>query len=193
MATILRTRAVIAGESGLPGLTTFYWLDPSPTAGNATAALAGVRAYFEAAKAYLSNGATVSYDTAVDVLNDGTGGLVSRLTATSQTQTTSTGSSDAPPANQLGVKLNTSTVVNGRVLPGRSFFGPCTPDAFGSGGQIGSGARTALLAAGAALLAVSAVDLAVWHRPVNGAGGIAVACTGIGVADKVWVLRSRRD
>ena len=193
MATILRTRATINGLSGLPGLTTFYWLDPSPTNTTATAALAGVRAYFEAAKAYLGSGVVVTYQQAVDVLNDGTGTLQSRLTATAQTNTTSTGSNDAPPANQLGVQLQTSTVVNGRVLDGHSFFGPLTSDAYDGTGKTGSGATTALLAAGAALLAVSAVDLAVWHRPVNAAGGIAVACTGIGVSPKVWVLRSRRD
>ena len=193
MATILRTRAVVSGESGLPGLTTFYWLDPSPTPTTATAALGGVRAYFEAAKAYLSNGATVTYDQTVAVLNDATGGLTALETATAQTPTTSTGSSDAPPANQLGLILNTTSIVNGRPLRGRSFFGPLTPDAFGSGGLIGSGARTALLAAGAALLAVSAVDLAVWHRPKTGSGGQAIACSGVAAADKIWVLRSRRD
>lgn len=193
MASILRTRAVIAGESGLPGLSTFYWLAASPTNTEATAALAGVRAYFEAVKAYLSAGCTVSYDTAVAVLEDTTGGLVTLLTATAQTLTTSTGALDAPPANQLGLVLNTSTVVNGRVLRGRSFLGPLTTDAFASSGQIGSGARTALLAGGAALLAVSAADLAVWHRPTNGSGGLALACTGVGASDKVWVLRSRRD
>lgn len=193
MASILRTRAVISGETGLPGLSTFYWLDASPTPTTATAALAGVRAYFEAVKAYLSNGVTVNYDTAVAVLADGTGALQALETATAQTATTSSGSSDMPPANQLGLLLNTATVVNGRILRGRSFLGPLTPDAAGSSGTIGSGARTALLAGGAALLAVSAVDLAVWHRPQNGSGGIAVACTGVGASEKVWVLRSRRD
>ena len=193
MATILRTRATLTGPAGLPGLSTFYWLDPSPSDSNATAALAGVRAYFEAVKSLLATGVTVLYQQEVDVLNDATGGLVAQQTATAQTSTIATGTDEAPPATQLGLTLLTGTVVDGRILKGRTFLGPVAPACFTAAGVPTGTAKTALNAGGAAMLAVSAVDLCVWSRPKGGSGGIAVACSGVSAATQAWVLRSRRD
>ena len=193
MAPLLRTRARITGTTGLPGLSTFYWIPTTAGSTEATAALAGVRSYFEAVKGLLAPAVTITYDQAVDVINDATGVLENQLTATAQSATTSTGTASAPPANQLGLTLNTGQVVAGRVLRGRTFLGPVDTGAFTAGGVPTGTAKTTLGTGGAALLAVGPPDLAVWHRPKNGSGGLALGVVGVAAATEVWVLRSRRD
>ena len=193
MATIYRTRAAITGVNGLPGLSTFYWRSGTPSNSEATTVLSAVRSYFESAKGLLASGVIVTYDQSVDLLNDVSGELQAQYTSTAQSATVSTGSSEAPPANQLGLTLQTGVVVNGRVLRGRTFLGPVTADVFTAGGIPSGAAKTTLATAGALLTAVTTTFLVVWHRPTNGSGGISLQCTDVTPATKAWVLRSRRD
>jgi len=87
-----------------------------------------------------------------------------------------------------------SDPINGRRPLGKTFLVPCITGLFDSSGTIANATQTAYQAAGLALVQGlgGGGALRVWHRPVNGTGGLAVGVVNCRVPDKQVVLRSRR-
>lgn len=93
-------------------------------------------------------------------------------------------------ATQVLVRWYTDHIVNGRVLRGRTYI----PGIFrnvSENGNVYVASRTAIADAGNAL-AASGKQLAVWHRPKNGTGGVLWAVDTATVWQEFAVQRRRR-
>lgn len=102
---------------------------------------------------------------------------------------TSTGE-PLPDASQALIRWTTGNVVAGRFLKGRTFI-PGISALFSVDGNLGGLALTNMTNAVNTFVA-AAVQAAVWHRPVSGAGGVAWAIEGGSVWTEFAVLRRRR-
>lgn len=92
---------------------------------------------------------------------------------------------------QLLLRWRTSTVINGRLVQGRTFV-PGASSGEINGGNVASAMVTAAAAACTTFL-TERPDFVIWHRPVNGAGGSAVPVTSSGVWSEWAVQRKRRN
>jgi hypothetical protein len=90
------------------------------------------------------------------------------------------------------VRWQTSGIVNGRRVKGRTFLVPLINTTYGSG-VIGAGTVSAIQSAADTFVASAGADMRIWHRPTAGAGGIAYPITAAVVPNLATVLRSRRD
>lgn len=198
--TLLRVRATLSGWSGGPGLSTFYFTPG--TAGGSTAdatdVCARVRAFFNAVSARLPGAVSVNVSPIADAFDEATGILTGSFSSSAPpTAVTGTGAGEfyAPQVYAL-LQMNTATVIGGRRVQGRSFFGPLH-EADVSSGTYSTAARSSV--EGSALLQLSAgvfptlSSPKVWHRPKNGAGGAAVIITSYSCPAKLATLKSRRD
>jgi len=106
---------------------------------------------------------------------------------------TGTGAGTVEPAadaTQVLVRWLTDHIVGTRFLQGRTFIpGVATSQLIG--GNLNPTAVTAIQAAGEALIG-AAVQLAVWHRPVDSLGGVQWAADTCVVSSELAVLRRRR-
>lgn len=93
-------------------------------------------------------------------------------------------------ATQVLVRWFTDHIVNGRVLRGRTYL-PGIYRNVSEGGNVYVASRTAIQNAGQTL-AGSGTQLAIWHRPTNGAGGVAWAVDTCSVWQEFAVQRRRR-
>lgn len=174
-----------SGLTGLPGVTVFY----SDSAHDITVELA---TFFTAIANQFPSGISWTIPSNGDQLNEVTGALVGAWTGGTAATVPGTGGS-ASYAAGVGpmIRWNTSTIVNGRRLRGRTFLTHVSTAVYQSDGTITSAARTTIGNAATALLGGTDVPL-VWHRPVAGAGGQAVAANSATIPDRVSWLSSRR-
>ena len=198
MTGILRVRAVLSGWTGGPALNTFYFkgVGTSPNQAECNDVVARVRSFWNSAAVYLPSAVTVNVDPTADVITAETGGLENSLSAAAPpTPVAGTGATEfyAPSVAAL-LRLNTSVIIAGRRLKGRSFISPLTEGAVASG-TVAVATITGLVGAATALTAVTPTlsTLVIWRRPVNGAGGATAPVTSITVPSKVATLRSRND
>lgn len=198
MAVIIRTAAAIGGTGfSTPGFTSLWW---SPqTAGGSTAdatdCLARFRAFWEAIKAHLYSGVTVTFDPTCIAIEATTGALTGAFAGTPPAVVTGTGAGDQLPRQTQGLaRLGTSTIVNGRRLRGRLFL-PAGPEGDNTSGQgptatYQSDVNTAL---GALLVAGATTSMpVVWHRPGPAGAGTSALVTSVVCSSSWAVLRSRR-
>lgn len=89
------------------------------------------------------------------------------------------------------IRWHTDHIVGSRFLQGRTYI-PGVASGSLSGGNLLAATATAWQVAGQALIDAG-VQLAVWHRPVAGAGGEAWAADVCSVNSEFAVLRRRRD
>lgn len=199
MAVIIRTAALLSGTAIPGGGFTSLWWAPGTAGGStadATDCLARFRSFWELIKSHLTTGLSIDYDPICIAVNDATGVLTGAFAGTDPTTTVGTFAGERLPLQTQGLlRLQTSTVVNGRRLRGRLFIpGVCETDNDATGNPT-AGFVTDLNTAGAALLAAGATasDAVIWHRPTNGAGGSSADITGISAASSWSVLKSRRS
>jgi hypothetical protein len=193
---IYRVRTVISGISGLPGLSTCYFAEP--TSGNGTSALAvaaRVRGSWDVFKTTMAVGTTAQVQAAVDFLDPLTGGLLSSFPVTAPAVVTSTGTGVGAPQVMGGLVLDTLAVINGRRLRGHLNLGPLS-SASVSGATPPASLNTNLDAFGVALIGASpplSNPLVVWHRPSSpgASDGSDHDCLATQHASKYFTLRSR--
>lgn len=198
MAVILRTAGVLTGAAfPEPGFTSVWWL-PGTAGGSvadATDCLARFKTFWDTIKASLQTSVTVDFDPVCIAVEATTGVLTGAFTGTDPASVTGTGAVDSLPRQTQGlIRLQTSTIVNGRRLRGRIFV-PCPIET--DNGTNGGPSTTYqnLLVTGAAsmlLAGATASTLQIWHRPTNGAGGASASVTGVSSSPSWAVLRSRR-
>lgn len=194
---MLRVVAQWSGFTGAPGFSNFYFAGPGETAAAAQAAANDVRTFFAALINDLPAGVTITVSPIVAVINPGDGVLSDEITvATAPASVVGTGAGAyAAPVGAV-VNWRTSTVVAGRRLRGRTFLVPLQGGSFQTDGTLATGALGIIRGAAATLATVNTgapIELVVWHRPVNNAGGSTAVVTSSFVPDKAAVLRSRRD
>jgi hypothetical protein len=194
----IRVRATIQGVSGLPGLMTTYWSGTAtpPAVADVNDATGRVRSFWVALVAQLAAGATVSVQQTADYIDPTTGQLLGRVSAASAPAlVTSTGTQELPPATALGIRFTSTTVINRRIVQGRSFVSPLALAA-NTNGLPSAGALSAATTACAALFSgATSIVPTIWHRPTPGGsnGASVVATAAAPDPTKLWVLRSRRD
>lgn len=176
---------VWSGFPGGPGYSIFY---ATANAGMA----ANLRAFFDNIKAYIPSSVTIDPPESGDVIDEATGTLQGTWVGGALSNVV--GASNDVYAGGVGASITweTSGVVNGRRVRGRTFLVPLASNAYQLDGSLAPLAYTALQGAANSLLTAAAGDLLVWHRPIGGAGGSVHPITGFRLADRVSVLRSRR-
>lgn len=179
MATIARIRAAWSGQVTGPAASTFYCLPA-----HVDSVTAGIRTFFNSIIGNLPSTTNIQVDGSGDTIDDLTGTINGAWAATATPAVVTGGVSGAyaRPAG-LVVNWNTSLIVNGRRLRGRTFVVPV-----GSGGLQTDGtiATTYLgtVTTAAGVLAGAAEPIRIWHRPVGGTNGLSEAVDSATVPDK---------
>ncbi len=191
---ITRVTAEWSGFSGAPGYSNFYFA--AFGSGDAVdLEVARVRALFNAIPTYIPSGVSVRVLQEAAILDESSGELLGYSQATTQpSQVTGTGIGSWSAASGAVLTWNTETIARGRRLRGRTFLVPLAVAAYDTSGTLAQAFMTAATTGANALIGDGTGPTAViWSRPRGGAGGSAGPITSSRVADRVSVLRSRRD
>lgn len=186
MAEINRLQVTWAGQTALPGLSTFYFLPLS------TSAPADVVAFFTAIRGLFASGLTWTIPGSGDVIESTTGVMV---------DTWETGGGGPVNSNNVGanyaagvgarVQWNTATVAAGRRVRGATYLTNLATGNFDAQGTIQDDAANTIR--GAADTLVDTQSLVIWSRPRPSLPNGAVATiNGYNVPDRITALRSRR-
>jgi len=193
-----RVRVAGYGWPGAPSLNTFYFVnsaDPTITdSAQAQVCVDNVRAALNVAKNLLGNGMSWAVAGEVDVLDPATGDLTQSFGVTAPLVVSDNGQGAIGPSSAMMLlSLHTGTIVNGKRVRGRCYLGP-TVGANDTDGTPLTVQRDFCKGIGNQLLGGTggAPKYVVWHRPVNGAGGVAAAVTSASCPDFFAVMRSRR-
>jgi hypothetical protein len=194
MATLHRVRARWSGFQGSPGFSNFYF----DTA--ALPNLGALRTFFDSSKGFWAPGVSVQIENTGDTISDQDGSLQGSWSTTSVFSVDSAGTGGYAGAAGAVVHWNTSTVVRGRRLRGRTFLVPMNSSAYDTSGTISSGLKTNLEGAAAAMVSALGSTFRIWSRPLRNpttgaitANGTNSAVTSSRVPDLAVSLRSRRD
>lgn len=147
MGTVYRFKANLSGFIGAPGINTWHMCQIGELGGADQSDLEGmasdIAAVYTAIRTHLVSSLRVNIDPVVEGFDIETGNLVSvngidsppEVSGASVTSTLSR-------STQMTVRLQTDAIRGNRQVQGRHFLGPIGVSAFGSDGQITSGART---------------------------------------------------
>lgn len=199
--TLQRYRVALSNWPGSPGVATHYL---SSSVNDYTA----IRTFWTAVIGWFPFGLTATFPSTVDYINEVDGKLISSTAVTPGAPVVSAATS----AGYSGVsgaliRWNTSAVVNGNKVIGRTYLVPMERNRYQNDGTIVEADRTTLATAANALLAAYADGIKVWARPFAGraasAGpppvtaiaarpGAFFTALSASVPDQAVVLRSRR-
>jgi hypothetical protein len=194
-----QVRVAWSGFVGGPGISTHY------IPGVTSTTLTALRTMYNGLTGVLPTGVTLTFPTEGDVIQAGTGELVTTWTvASAPAAVVGAGAGAMNSAQGCQIKWVTSDVADGHALKGRTFLVPTAAGVFGTDGLLTASVQATIYAAANAL-ATSATPWHVWHRPVYAphepgtprgaptrAGGTA-PITGCAIPRKAVVLTSRRD
>ena len=168
-------------------MSVFHFIEATAVASQRAA----LNTFLNSAKAYLDNGVTYTIRTAGRELTAATGALSGAWTEPTAYTGTGAGTGEqAADATQIVVRWLSNHIVGSRFLQGRTFL-PGMAVVGITNGNFNAANRTSLQTAGQTLI-TAAVQLAIWHRPVAGAGGIQWAADTCVVNSELGVLRRRR-
>jgi hypothetical protein len=190
-----RVRVDWTGFKGAPGFSNHYFSPGTPPP------LTALRTFYEALKAFLPTGTTLTYPGAGDVINETTGTVTDSWTTAAPATTVGTGAGVYSGTSGFLVEWLTSTVLDGRRPRGKTFIVPVISTCLATDGTLSDTNVATVKAAADAFVAATTGQFFVWHRPIKNPdpphnvtrlGGVA-AVTGTLVPDKQMVLRSRRQ
>lgn len=140
-----------------------------------------------------------------DQIDDETGDLIGSWVGVARAIETGSGGADyAAPAGACVTWL-TPIIRDGHRIKGRSYLVPLSQEFYQNDGSLQTDALAAVVAAAEAFVTAAAGNLRIWHRPrlaraetpehkaLTAHVGSQAAVISSAVADKVAVLRSRRD
>lgn len=193
MATdMFRITAKWEGFLGAPGYSNFYFRDPEVGVPYDDAA-ADVHTFFDGLKGVIAPGITISVQAEVSLM-DSTGAtppyVYALQTVPAPVASTTAGTFSA--VSGACITWRTGTVVENRIVRGRTFIVPLSSSAYESNGTLTTSAINTLKAAANGLLSSTASDFVVWSRPRATAPGQMAAPLMALVTDQAAVLRSRR-
>lgn len=185
------------GWTGAPGYTNFYAmgnLDESQT----DAAAARIKTFLEAIKGHIPSACTLSFIPTVQIIAEGDGSLAEqRNIATLPANVIGGGGGTFAAPAGVCITWRTATSTGRRLLQGRTFIVPMSVTAQQTDGTIINTALTVFVNAANAYVGGVGLGVpgraAVWSRPKPGRAGLSAAVVNATVADRVAVLRSRRD
>jgi hypothetical protein len=203
----MKVQAVWTGFSGAPGYSNFYFLTTDPISASALAAANKVRTFFQEIRFQMVTGSSVEFPSVVQVLDDVTGNIEQEVGITAPAAMPGQAASQiyAAPAG-AAVKWSTSTFRDGHKMVGRTYLVPLAGVALQNNGTLDDTVK-ATIATAALNLRTSTPTLVIYSRPrkakaaeridgsdaVSARVGLAAPVTASSVADKIAVLRSRRD
>lgn len=151
---------------------------------------AAIAAFCNSLESFLSSGTTWAVRTEGRDLDSGTGTLTALWSDTTAHNGVGAASSTAvSDASQVLIRWFTDSIVNGRLVRGRTFIPGASVATAGNGNP---GAGVLSVGGTAAETLAGFVGFQIWHRPVNGAGGSAHQVTGSSVWTEYGILRRRR-
>lgn len=186
MADIQRVKVVWSGWTGSPGLTILYGADGA-------ALSAGFRTFINGIKADLPDNVIITFPTSGDIVNDLTGDLNGAWTGGAVSNVTGTDPGNFFTAAGVGIRWNTTAIVFGRRLRGRTFLVPTTAAMWDTNGNLVPASVVGLQASVDAFVTANSPNFKVWSRPQTDRGGTSATVTNGAVIPKGVVLRSRRD
>lgn len=194
MTTMHRIRVNYTGYVVGASVSTLFFIPSTPTDATAQACVTKVAAFLTAVKAGFVSPTGWTVQGAVDDVDDHTGDLTGFHAVTSASDGGSASGNPPPPSLQANLRLATGQVINGKRLQGHWYIpGPAGVNA----GGLLTATLPPLVATNAPALIGGTNPMQVWHRPrgLHGsiAQGVAQNVTGMTVAPKLAVLRSRRD
>jgi hypothetical protein len=173
--------------SGSGKASVLYFL----TATSVASQRAALSTFIEAIQAVQSSQCAYTIRTVGRELSDATGALTGAWSEpTAYTGTGNLAQEPLPDASQALIRWSTNHIVGSRFLQGRTFI-PCLTTNGVDDGNVLAATRTTIQNAANALVA-AAVQFAIWHRPVGGAGGVAWAVDVAAAQSEFAVLRRRR-
>lgn len=191
---ITRVTAVWSGFTGAPGYTNFFF-DAFGVGDEVDLETDRVRDFFQTVREALPNDVIVQVQQEAAIIDETTGELMGYSQATTPPQPVvgySTAAYSAP--SGACVTWNTETIARGRRLRGRTFVVPLSSGAYDAQGTLTNEAQGFLNGGANALIGDgSGPQMVIWSRPRGGVGGSIGPVTSHRVADKVAILRSRRD
>jgi hypothetical protein len=164
---LIRYRVSWGNFPGAPGVTTLYF-------STSVADFTPVRTFFNSVMTTCPQSLTFSYPTSYDVINEATGQLQTTVATAAQAVSTSltTAGTYSLTSGAL-IRWNTSAVVAGNKVVGRTYIVPLAGSQYNNNGAVASGTITTLQNAANALLAAYGDGLKVWARPFKGRTGVA--------------------
>lgn len=198
MARISRVRLALTGFAGSPGVITWYGLDGPALAST-------MQNWFNDFRPYLPTAVTGQVEVGGDIIEATDGSLQSSWVGGGTAVLTGNSAYVYSAASGVAVNWLTAIVADGSRIRGRSFVVPLASNAYDLTGSIEATALTAIRASSATAVVGGANNFVVWHRPYPGRAasptlparpahvGSFAFVTASSVADKVAVLRSRRD
>ena len=198
MTNIDRVRVSLTGFPGAPGVATHYGL-------SGTALFPLVVALWGSLAVVMPADVSIRVEASGDSINDVDGSLVGSWSIAPVTGVA--GGAAGAYAAPAGACLTwlTNDILDRHRVKGRTFVVPLGNANYEADGSLTSGTASGLAAAAAAYVTNTGGNAVIWHRPraaraatatlparVARVGGHAII-TGSRVADKVAVLRSRRD
>lgn len=151
-----------------------------------------VQAFLTAIRSALANTTSAVADSVIRTLNSASGVLEAEEPNASPANIVGNGGTNAVPNAAQGlIRLRTGDVVGGRLLKGRIYIPGMTSSAMSPAGELTFAAVSTLTAGGAALQA-NPGGIYVWHRPVNGVGGLSGIVTSASAWSEFAVQRRRR-
>ena len=184
--TILRIRSTWQNWPGAPGITDFYTNDLT-----VATYVPVVRSFWDAIKALLPNGISIQVSGAADEINEVNGQLVGSQSTTTPAAVLGTAAGAYAGASGAVVNWNTSGVISGKRVRGKTFLVPLV-GVNDTSGSLTTGTITSLQTAAAGLITGFGGTLVVFARPREFTGGQAHVVTSASVPDLAAVLRSRR-
>jgi hypothetical protein len=202
VATVGLVLAEWSGTTGGPGVSTFAIttdVNGAYTATHAQAAVNRVRTFFDAVKTGIPNEVTITVSPNVDQFDVASATLTGTIAAATAPTSVLGGSSNTYSGGVgLRVDWNTSGIVRGRRVRGRTYLVPYGSGAFDTSGGADTTWQATVTTAANALrsgLITDTMRLSVWSRPnaAKGYTGNITEVSGASVPDKSAILRTRRD
>lgn len=199
MTEFARTKLLLAGFEGAPGVNIFNWCAPGHGAITQDLVEEFHSILYDSFVSFddglFAAGVTLTIDENVGVHDVATGNLIGAFSDTSGPYTmTGVGNAVMSRATQIGFRWQTQDFRGGRRVQGRSFIGPCSADAIDADGGIIAAGISGWPPLFSGVYDGLAGRLIVWSRPTasNPTGDYADV-VGLSIAPKPFSLTGRRD
>lgn len=199
MASISRVRVVLSGAQGLPGVSTFYAVDPVVMTGDLNAFYATMASMFPV-------NVVATVENVGDVINDADGKIVGSWNGgIGVAHPSSNGATPYAAPSGAAVTWLTGLIINGHRVKGRTFIVPLWGSAYEADGTLSPATLTNIRPAADLMFTSHLANFLIWARPAKARAatatlparaarvGTSVNVSGSRVTDKVAILRSRRD
>lgn len=169
-----------------PGVSTFYFDEA------ASGFVADVVGLFDALKAYIPAGTTITVDNVGDLIDVDTGELSGQWTDAAAGPVVTSGAGAYSQGVGLRLTWLTSGIRNGRRVRGSTFIVPVIGGAYDATGTPNTTAMTTFSNAASAYMTAIGTTGRIYSRPLPGLVGQASTITSGSVPDAVSWLRTRR-